>query len=126
MGNGIVPGEAVVPVEGGQVRVGEGSGHVGGGPGGVDAPGASGARVPGEAGVIWASGSLCSGEATTEDVVTEGVITEALEDGGEEDDTVEDDDTSKAVVTEAAASEGLDGETPRISSTRDLSLVSRF
>ena len=48
------------------------------------------------------------------------------EDDGEDDDTAKDDDTAEAVVTEAAASEGLDGEIPRISSTRDLSLVSRF
>ena len=47
----IVPGEAAVPVDGGQVGAGEGSGHVGGGPGGVEAPVAGGAGVPGEAGV---------------------------------------------------------------------------
>ena len=91
-----VPGEAAVPVDGGQVGAGEGSGHVGGGPGGVEAPVAGGAGVPGEAGVI-----------------------EGLEDGGE------DDDTAEAVVTEAAVGDGFDDEMPKISSTRDLSGRSR-
>ena len=51
MGNGIVPGEAAVSVDGGPGGAGEGSGHVGGRPGGVETPVAGGAHVPGEAGV---------------------------------------------------------------------------
>ena len=64
---------------------------------------ASGARVPGEAGVIRASGNL-----------------EGLEDGGEDDDTVEDDDTAEGVVTEALEDGGL-----VMSAMTDVSWVSR-
>ena len=80
MVSGIVPGEAAVPVDSGQDGAGEG--HVGGGPGGVEAPVAGGARVPGE----------------------------VLEDGGEDDDTADDDDTAEGVVTEGVDTEGVDGD----------------
>ena len=92
----IVPGEAAEPVDGGQGGAGEGSGHVGGGPGGVEAPVAGGARVPGEAGVIRASGNL-----------------EGLEDGGEDDNTegddTEGDDTAEGVVTQAVVAREAPG-----------------
>ena len=87
----IVPGKAAEPVDGGQGGAGEGSGHVGGGPGGVEAPVADGARVPGEAGVIRALGNL-----------------EGLEDGGEDDNT-EGDDTAEGVVTQAVVAREAPG-----------------
>ena len=49
--SGFVPGEAAVPVDGGQDGAGVGPGHEGDGPGGVGASVAGGARVPGESGV---------------------------------------------------------------------------
>ena len=97
----IVPGKAAEPVDGGQGGAGEGSGHVGGGPGGVEAPVADGARVPGEAGVIRASGNLEGLEDGGEDDNTEGDDTEG--------DDTEGDDTAEGVVTQAVVAREAPG-----------------